>query len=341
MAALEKHNSRITWIDFFKGFGALLVIFGHSNLPEYLAWWIWSFHMPMFFYISGYLFSNHKAIDLKSFLKRRVETLLVPYFFFSAILLILLPILNSTSKIPIEVRSFDEVIHTLIYGWKGLALWFIPVLFFTEVLFAVLIKYLGKTSFISIIAICLLCLLGYFFSVKNIHFPYKIEVVPTALVFYALGYYSKENMERILVRIIQSNKIVLLLIIALVINIAFCYLNEGKLDMCFNNMNNFFFTYISAIAGILFSIFISYFLTIRLKEGSSIKVFVTYLGRNTMIILGIHQIIKIGLSSASSLFDQTVYILLIKHAIFWLLLHMVIVMINKHFYFFLGKRRSV
>ena len=164
MAALEKHNGRITWIDFFKGFGALLVIFGHSSLPEYLAWWIWSFHMPMFFYISGYLFSNHKAIDLKQFLKRRVETLIVPYFFFSAILLILLPILNNSSKIPIEVRSFDEVIHTLIYGWKGLALWFIPVLFFTEVLFAVLIKYLGKTSVISIVSICLLCLLNTWFA---------------------------------------------------------------------------------------------------------------------------------------------------------------------------------
>ncbi|KAA6436759.1 acyltransferase family protein [Dyadobacter flavalbus] len=341
MNALEESKGRIVWIDFFKGFGALLVVFGHSNLPENLAWWIWSFHMPMFFFISGYLFNGDKTIDLNRVLKRRVETLLIPYLFFSILFIIILPVLNNTSKIPHEIGSYREVIKIVHDGWKGLALWFIPVLFFTEIIFAVLIKYLGTRHILVFLIISLLCLLGYYFSIGRIHFPYKAEVIPTAIVFYALGFYGKHHVRSFLKYAMQSDRQFITLLALLSVNILFCYLNSGRLDMCFNRMNNIIFTYLSAVSGIFFSIILSYYLTFYLKDTNYIKVIVTYLGRNTMIILGIHQLIKICLSSLSLLFNQTIFLLLMKHIIFWLLLHGIILAINKHFYFVLGKKRSV
>lgn len=47
------------WIDFAKTFGLLLMILGHGNLVNNdLQCYIYSFHMPMFFIISGLLTRN-------------------------------------------------------------------------------------------------------------------------------------------------------------------------------------------------------------------------------------------------------------------------------------------
>lgn len=71
--------------------GILLVLLGHSGfeeavIRENLGWlhsWIYSFHMPLFFMISGYLFSLTNAsfidIDLWAFTHKKILRLLVPY----------------------------------------------------------------------------------------------------------------------------------------------------------------------------------------------------------------------------------------------------------------------
>lgn len=72
--------------------GILLVVLGHSGMAEpeigqhvvFLKTWIYSFHMPLFFFISGYLFSltNPDFLKIKTghFLFKKVKRLLVPYF---------------------------------------------------------------------------------------------------------------------------------------------------------------------------------------------------------------------------------------------------------------------
>ena len=71
--------------------GILLVVLGHSGFEEPiikqelsgLHSWIYSFHMPLFFMISGYLFSltNKNFVDIKpaKFMQKKVLRLLVPY----------------------------------------------------------------------------------------------------------------------------------------------------------------------------------------------------------------------------------------------------------------------
>ena len=71
--------------------GILLVVLGHSGFEEPIIQqklsglhsWIYSFHMPLFFMISGYLFSltnaSFKDIDYGKFMFKKVKRLLVPY----------------------------------------------------------------------------------------------------------------------------------------------------------------------------------------------------------------------------------------------------------------------
>ena len=83
-------KTRMPWIETAKGIGILLVVLGHaprhemmadSALCGYLAYLIYSFHMPLYFSISGYTFGLSWERYRSSpglFLKRRAGSLLVP-----------------------------------------------------------------------------------------------------------------------------------------------------------------------------------------------------------------------------------------------------------------------
>ena len=67
-------------IDRVKGVGAIFVILGHSftiaireeyKLADILFNTIYSFHMPLFFLISGYLYSVPSNQSIFSFLKKK------------------------------------------------------------------------------------------------------------------------------------------------------------------------------------------------------------------------------------------------------------------------------
>lgn len=83
-------RTRTPWIETVKGIGILLVVLGHaprhdmmadSTLCGYLAYFIYSFHMPLYFAISGYTFGlswQRYRDDAGLFLGRRSKSLLVP-----------------------------------------------------------------------------------------------------------------------------------------------------------------------------------------------------------------------------------------------------------------------
>ena len=69
-------NKRIYWIDWLKVFTMILVVYAHacSNIVVTI---IFSFHMPLFFLISGFL---HKQRSFKDELKVTIKSLIIPYF---------------------------------------------------------------------------------------------------------------------------------------------------------------------------------------------------------------------------------------------------------------------
>lgn len=59
-------------IDAAKGIAIILVVLGHvcTGIP-WLVKWIYSFHMPLFFMISGYLREGKEYGDFVPFLKKK------------------------------------------------------------------------------------------------------------------------------------------------------------------------------------------------------------------------------------------------------------------------------
>lgn len=331
--------ARITWIDFFKGFGMILVVLGHSGMPHAIEWWIWSFHMPLFFFISGYLFNAAKVSSIGEFMSKRVRGLLLPYVVFSILNFLLFCLAARYTQSKLEVTSIHDWYQILAYGWKGLALWFIPVLFVTELIFYALRN--AFVRYFSLLLIVLFSIVGYILSIRVIHFPYKLDAIPMALVFYALGNVSKTLISGFL-NATKKEILALLGLGFLVLNIAFCFLNNARLDMAFNSMGNFFYTYISASAGILFAICFSNYFSATLNISNPVIKIFNYLGKHTLIVLSVHQMLKIIMNVIfQKLALHGAAITAMKQLLFWVLLAAIIFIVNKYFYLLLGRKKPI
>ena len=53
---MNDKNKRNEVFDLVRGIAIILVVIGHSGCPNYLRNLIYLFHMPIFYFISGYFF---------------------------------------------------------------------------------------------------------------------------------------------------------------------------------------------------------------------------------------------------------------------------------------------
>lgn len=69
-------KNRINYFDIAKGIGMLCVILGHLSLSA-INMVVFTFHMPLFFIISGYFM---KKQDTRLVIHKKFRQLLIPYF---------------------------------------------------------------------------------------------------------------------------------------------------------------------------------------------------------------------------------------------------------------------
>lgn len=74
--------------DIAKGIAIILMVLGHSGCPNYLNSLIYSFHMPCFFFISGYLLKEQHFMDKMNFVRRKFNGIYIPFIKWSLIFLV-------------------------------------------------------------------------------------------------------------------------------------------------------------------------------------------------------------------------------------------------------------
>lgn len=121
-------NNRVKFVDIAKGIGIILVVYGHSSLSFHTAnVWLHAFHMPLFFFITGMCY-NEKKYTLKNlFLKRWIQ-IIMPCIYFT--------ILISSIEISLGYRQLSSLMINLPH-----ALWFLPVLFLSQIIVASVWKF--------------------------------------------------------------------------------------------------------------------------------------------------------------------------------------------------------
>ena len=334
-------KQRLQYLDVCKGMGILLVVLGHIFLTNPVKTWIFSFHMPFFFFLSGYIFYFHKINDFGSFVKKRFKAIVIPYFMFASIWYIYwLLIERKVRPDSMDVNKFKPLLG-IFYGigsdtWLifNIVLWFLPCLFITEIIFYLIAKNVKKDR--NIISILLTSsIIGYIVSIYlGFRFPWGINIVFTSIVFYGLGYIlHRSNLENKLTPVREY----ILIILLLVINIPIGFIN-GPVSMGALVLGNYFLYYIAATSGTLFL----YFISRKLPHYR----WLSFLGRNSLIILCIHEpikrivikIISVYIKIPVDTLRNSILGSMLCLAILMLVLIPAIFIINRYLPFLLGKR---
>lgn len=287
-------EKRLKYLDYARGFSMLLVMYAHfftvKEAP--LRLWIYSFHMPIFFIITGILIYKKNS---KLNIKKQIKHLIIPYFIFGILMigcLGFIDIIDGKEWIPNVISNLKKTV--LLYGVR--AEWYLPCLFF-----AILIFYTIKDIFKEkkkIIAILIPLFLLPFLKVDITSiYTYKILLRSLiATIFLFTGYYLSEYLEKKNIKFYQ--------IILLFFGTLICTEILGYVDLCYLKIPDPFIYYLSAIIG---SLFILFFFKYIEKKQIHLK-FLEFVGKNSLLILGTHMLIGYLVKKFLSIILETPYV---------------------------------
>lgn len=182
-----------------KALAILLVVSGHLEFSLLGIFPPYSFQLALFFFISGMLFKDKYLDDFKTFFKRRVRSLLLPYFlyniFYMGVTILIDKLTGKFWGSPISWKNF--FITPFLNGHQfdlSCPLWFVTQLFMTMITFLLFFKVLKKISDNKIFHLIIFCLIGCF----AIPLSHIVDKTPSVLIlirimfslmFVYLGYF--------------------------------------------------------------------------------------------------------------------------------------------------------
>lgn len=289
-----KKKERINYIDIARALAIICIVLGHTiNHSEHCGLifkFIYSFHVVLFFIISGYLFNIDKKTKFSSFFKNKFIRIIIPYLLWA--ILFLVPYMLLGSKVGNEIgtkSSFNlnvQLINVL-YGngnssalKQNSALWFLPALFTMEIIYYFVIHLINNKPKLKIPMLIILIIIGYATSFLPIYLPWGINTTLNIGVFFYIGYLLKEYKLLEDGSYLQKNYIVLMLGI---LGIVACFMNK-KTVSCIDYKYGVYV--LALISGTCLSIFILY-ISYKIHKNKILE----YIGRNTMGILIFHKLI--------------------------------------------------
>lgn len=300
-------QQRINWIDCWKGIAIVTVVAGQTldlTIAKYIFW----FHMPLFFFISGYLYKE--KYNYLSFFKNKFFHLIVPYISF--LILFSLPTVAIYIYEILQTKQLESVYQLLsfvfkqVYGGQILTgsftvFWFVTCLFFTQQLYNFIYTKFGNyNSLINIIVLnfyCLAIIDCWFFN--DIKFPWNVNVVLMALPFYWFGHMVSKK------AVIFNYKKLLPLAIFIFLSqflIDNWFLLDIKFDMKSSSYGLPIFNLFIAVSGII----IAQYLAKLVSRFKFIDNVTSHLGAASMAILYLHQPIQLGLQKISILDEDII-----------------------------------
>ncbi len=192
---------RELWADYVKVVAIFLMQMCHFHLASIDATiFIYMFHMPVFFFVSGY-FDKGKSIS-KDIILKNVRTLIVPYVFFS---LLSIPFFLSVVVRHPELYGYNPIYQQILKMIIGIAimddtikpfaflpcpeLWFLVALFWVRISFSLLFLSVRKQGWVIFLFVI------FMFSIGLIYRPpyFSWDSACFAFPFYIVGYITKRN----------------------------------------------------------------------------------------------------------------------------------------------------
>lgn len=292
-------KERDVTLDIAKGIGIILMVFGHSRCPEGFCSFIRFFNMPLFFFISGYLFNEDRGFG--EFHVRKIKGLWIPFVAFTLLLLIFHNLLYQC--------NFEHIYYTkerillklfeipFLFGWDSLnaGYWFIGALFYISIIYFLLFAAISKkkckkiiTSFILTALVFVLFLIS--LIIQKIVSPESTDIVNCFWVehsvtfLYGLTFYSFGKLFSVAKKSMALSQWWVLLFIFILGAGAHLF----PVRRPFSEISPLFSFYIviMGLMGICVVISISAWLN-NLKY---LRIVFSFVGEHTLVILGLHLI---------------------------------------------------
>lgn len=232
------NTKRLDYIDLAKGLGMLTIMWGHIHTGVSTQL-VYAFHIPLFFFLSGLVFSRQRYANFGVFLKKRWKGLIFPYIVFSLLTWAVWAAYSYVTHTSVE-SYWTPLLQTFIaqgsegYLVHNVPLWFVMCLFSVEVIYYFTSK---LKTFWNILLSLTLGAVGAWMSVTDVYdfsvLPWSFDVALMALPFYAIGSLTNQYIghERITGAVERHRGIAVLLMI---VSAAFLYVggtSNGQVSM--------------------------------------------------------------------------------------------------------------
>lgn len=291
LTKMKEKKQRIDWIDMAKGYGIIFVLIGHCDMPI-VTDYIYAFHIPLFFFLSGYVFKRKS--DLYPFLLNKIKRMVIPYFCL-CIPMIFFDLYFGNRNV-IDFDSFMSEAYSFVLQERHTTLWYLSTLILITFIMYPLVRYHIKfiVSFVSFSCLC-----GLFLWRNDIlALPWNLDAALVVLPFFGAGYIAKTHLDSF--AIIQSHKykaiiaIILTFLFTVIITYGNLRLSGNKIDIFCSFFGIEWLSIIAAFTGIITCILISMLHTIDL---------ISYIGRNSLLYFAWHQ--SIVMPSLSYIYWKT------------------------------------
>jgi len=258
-------KKRYDYLDVARGLGIIAVIWGHIT-SHWSGNFVYLFHMPLFFIISGMLFRREKYNSFFSFIKIRSHRLLVPYAIYSIVTWCIWASFNYFGHKDVD-SYLAPLLQTIFAQGSGQfflhnsPLWFVPCLFAIEIMYFFISKY--KDVYVILISSAIATvsmILEYFYGESYLYLlPWNFDAAMMALPFYAIGNIAMRHLNHKSINDwVASNKIrcfSLVIISFIVIGVSLIWF--GSPSMGYSYYGNEIMFYIRAFIGSIATIILS------------------------------------------------------------------------------------
>lgn len=278
-------------LDILKAIGIILVVWGH--ITPIFAGYIYTFHMPLFFFVTGFLRFGKKEKPWKTFIWGKFKTTIIPYIGFWIISVVIFN--NLYQKIYFNqwfVVGINELKGLLLGGeWlanysNNFALWYLQLYFIASIVFEIIIRY-SKPLLKFILFVGALIVTTPFQTYLPGRPIFHINVLPAALSFMFIGYFINYAVNKGWTKEFESNILVGFLLI--VIGWRISTFNFGDIS----NVKTFLY-----FVGAILTILGLYIVSSKLINVKALK----YVGSRTLYILGLHGITLITTNNIVNFF---------------------------------------
>lgn len=275
----KKSKIRIKYVDLAKGLCILLIVIGHCGVPVPIPGF-GLMQMPLFFILSGLFFKNYgKWVDL---VVRRINTILIPFFFFYIIAYIPFYIFEYVSPglIKTEARGLWDIVDNRQF-FNG-PIWFLLALFWDNLIFGAICVNI-KNEWFRGLTVLIIGTFGVLLGINDIFLPCFVDVALTALPFFYFGYLLNKTGILLTNKWDKYNLIFFLIGYGLLFAITFLF-EDPRISFHYNKIyGNPIWVYVGSFICVVSVLLLC-------KKINSVPI-ITYCGEYSLLILGLHHLI--------------------------------------------------